>query len=255
MADTEHKGYYAIIPATVRYDDNITPNAKLLYGEITALCNEKGYCWATNTYFANLYGVSERAIREWINQLIEGGYISRELIYKPDTKEIEKRIMRLTQEAGNKTSTGTEEIFHRVGNNSSIPAEQNFHRGMEEIFLDNNTIINNTNNNTLNNTTRGAKAPAVYFPQDESLNKAFAEYVKMRKQIKAPMTERAIELAITKLNKLSGGDNDKAIAILDQSIMNSWKGLFELKEPAKKKEQGIADRWAQALKEVQGGDR
>ena len=47
-----NKSYYAIIPANVRYDRRLTANAKLLYGEITALCNEKVYCWERNSYFS-----------------------------------------------------------------------------------------------------------------------------------------------------------------------------------------------------------
>ena len=69
------KSYYAIIPASVRYDTKLSPNSKLLYGEITALCNEKGYCWANNAYFSHLYKVSNRAITNWINQLKKQGHI------------------------------------------------------------------------------------------------------------------------------------------------------------------------------------
>lgn len=68
-----------------------------------------------------------------------------------------------------------------------------------------------------------------YYPNDETLDKAFSDYVSMRKQIKKPLTDRAIELAIKKLNDLSGGDNDKAVQIIEQSVMNSWQGLFPLK--------------------------
>ena len=45
----EKPNYYAIIPAEIRYDKKLTPNSKLLYGEITALANKEGYCWAGNT--------------------------------------------------------------------------------------------------------------------------------------------------------------------------------------------------------------
>jgi hypothetical protein len=93
---------------------------------------------------------------------------------------------------------------------------------------------------------RIGKVKEAYFPNDDNLDKAFCDYVAMRKQIKKPMTNRAIELAIKKLNDLSGGDNDKAIQILEQSVMNSWQGLFELKNDTKTKQANVFDAWANA---------
>jgi len=67
--------YYAIIPAPVRYCEDITPNAKLLYGEISALCKQQGFCWATNAYFANLYKVGSSTISEWVASLSRNRFI------------------------------------------------------------------------------------------------------------------------------------------------------------------------------------
>lgn len=72
--------------------------------------------------------------------------------------------------------------------------------------------------------------PVVYYPNDVVLDGAFKSYVQMRVKIKKPMTERAIELAMKELEKLSRGDADAAVAILEQSILNSWQGLFALKD-------------------------
>ena len=65
----ETSNYYAIIPAHVRYCSDLQPNAKLFFGEITALSNHEGYCYASNEYFSNLYKVSERQIINWVNAL------------------------------------------------------------------------------------------------------------------------------------------------------------------------------------------
>lgn len=71
--------YYAIIPANVRYDVSLSPNAKLLYGEITSLANSKGYCWATNKYFMDLYDLSDRSIQRMLKQLSDKKYIRIEI--------------------------------------------------------------------------------------------------------------------------------------------------------------------------------
>lgn len=85
------------------------------------------------------------------------------------------------------------------------------------------------------------RTPTVYYPTDDLLNQTFTDYVEMRKKLKSPMTDRAIQLAMNNLEKLSGGDNDTAVQILEQSIMNSWKGLFALKEEKQQKRTGGID--------------
>jgi len=62
----------------------------------------------------------------------------------------------------------------------------------------------------------------------DHLLEIWPKYVEMRNKIKKPMTEKAAEMAIEKLNKLST-DNNIQVKIIEQSIFNSWQGLFELK--------------------------
>lgn len=116
--------YYAIIPANVRYDSNLKDKAKLLYGEITALSNKNGICFASNSYFAKLYNVTNTTISLLIKDLIDNGYIEREIIYKDGTKEIENRYLRILKEGYLRNLKG----------------------GIQENLKDNNTSINNTSN-------------------------------------------------------------------------------------------------------------
>lgn len=59
---------------------------------------------------------------------------------------------------------------------------------------------------------------------------AWTSFVEMRKKIKKPMSDRAIEMALGELEKLAPGNIDKQVAILDQSTFHCWQGLFELKQ-------------------------
>ena len=87
--------YYAIIPSEVRYS-NLKPNAKLLYGEITALSSKLGYCYATNKYFAELYGVSKNTISSWISDLKKLGFITV-IVERNANKQIIKRCIGITK--------------------------------------------------------------------------------------------------------------------------------------------------------------
>lgn len=72
--------------------------------------------------------------------------------------------------------------------------------------------------------------------EDDELNQAFIDYVEMRKKIRKPMTERAVTLAKNKIAKYSeipfSDEINKSLAIkiLEQSVLNSWQGIFPLKD-------------------------
>lgn len=76
----------------------------------------------------------------------------------------------------------------------------------------------------------------------ERLDIAMNDFIEFRKKIKKPMTDRAIQLAISRLDKMTNSDDEK-IAIIEQSIMNGWNGLFPLKTDNKRKAISEVDSW------------
>ena len=76
----ENPNYYAVLPSDVRYSKNINPLEKLLYAEITCLSNYKGFCWATNNYFAKLYNRTSKSISRNLNNLARSNFIKIKVI-------------------------------------------------------------------------------------------------------------------------------------------------------------------------------
>lgn len=138
----ETPNYFAIIPANIRYSKELTDKEKLLYGEITALTNTKGYCFATNNYFAQLYDVSKKTISRAISNLEKNKFVEIHTIYNPKTKEVVER---------------------------RIYIDKNVHTPMDKNVQDNNTSINNTSTNNNNNI-------------DENLNKENVVVVKNKSE-------------------------------------------------------------------------
>lgn len=138
----EEPSYFAIIPANVRYDEDLPPNAKLLYGEITALCNKHGYCWATNNYFADLYKVSKNTVSRWVNMLIKKGYLESETTTKKHSKEIDKRFLRIGHPPIKNDDTPPLK--------NATPPIKNDDTPHTKKRKGNKTVINNTFNSSIN---------------------------------------------------------------------------------------------------------
>lgn len=185
--EDQQKSYYAIIPAEVRYDEELPPNAKLLYGEITSLCNEKGYCWATNQYFADLYHVKVWSISNWIKLLSQKNYIHLEIIYKEGSNQIIQRRLYINPILKNH-NTYCEKSQEGILKNHNTPNVKN--------HKDNNKDINNTFNN-----------------KEEVSKHKYGEYQRVL------LTDKEH----THLVELYGSSLDEHIKILDEYIETSGK--------------------------------
>lgn len=75
MGEYVKVNYYSVVPAEIKYNNELTERAKLIYGEISSLSNKIGYCFATNSYFAKLYKCTNRTIQNAISKLQEHGFI------------------------------------------------------------------------------------------------------------------------------------------------------------------------------------
>lgn len=221
--EEQQKSYYAIIPANVRYDKDLAPNAKLLYGEITSLCNEKGYCWASNQYFAELYGVSVLSVKRWVNSLVNKGYVYRTLTYKPNSKEVDKRILSI--DSGIKIDTTSVQKCYD-------PSIKNDTSSSIKNDTDNNTSINNTFNNTDIYKEKNIKKESVNsviseYTENKDLQDALHDFVDMRTKARKPLTVRAMKLSLNVLDNLAVDDVTK-IAIVNQSIVHTWSTFYKL---------------------------
>lgn len=80
MAERKFPGYQAVLPPRVRYDRKLSQTAKLLFCEIMAMTDVKGYCWATNRYLAGLMGITKDRAGRLVSELAEHGYVTVEVI-------------------------------------------------------------------------------------------------------------------------------------------------------------------------------
>lgn len=242
--DERAPGYYAVIPASVRYDDRIPANAKLLYGEISALIGSEGFCYASNAYFASLYKLSERTISSLIATLKDNGYIVVAVIRDESGKVAERKLW-LTASAVD---------GQPVENNFYTPRKY-FQEGIEENFQY--TNLSNTNIDKENikesppeKKSKKGRAPKTDFEplplfvdwisevfadretpeRKNNLYFAMVRFAENRKALKKPIPSQASVTALcNKLNRYSKEYADPLsvmIDMLDTATSSNWQSVF-----------------------------
>ena len=207
MEEKNTPNYFGILPANVRYDKKLKPMEKILYTEITALSNSKGYCYATNSYFANLYDVHKNTAGTWINNLEKLGYIKSKIIYEAGTKNVKERQLFIV--------TPINEKIDRYQQKDCDPINEKIDTPINENIEDNNTRCNNI-------------IEYNYIYKSEKFQKTFSDFLEIRKSIKKPATNKAIEMIIIKLEKVN--NEEQAIKMLERSIINNWQDVYEIRE-------------------------
>ena len=92
MNELNKPSYYAVIPATVLFNEKLKPNEKLLYAVITSLANKEGYCFASNKYLAEKLKVDPKTISNWITNLRKQNYIYVEILRNEKQEITERKI-------------------------------------------------------------------------------------------------------------------------------------------------------------------
>lgn len=203
------------IPRDIWLDQNLTWTEKLLLVEIDSLARN-GECFASNAYFAEFFSLSKDRISRVVASLRDKGYVSVSMTYKKGTKQVDKRII---------TPIGyRREHRDPIGENTDTPISENAE--------DNNTDMNNT---VIKKERKKGSKPSSYdeaiegYTENEDLKTALKEFVKMRKMMKSPLTDRALSLLLGKLDKMEATDAGKT-EVVNQSIERGWKGFFPLKD-------------------------
>ena len=213
-----------MIPAQVRYAADLPPGAKILYAEISSLTDARGYCFASNEYFADLYGASIRTIQRYLTALQNGGFI------------------RIQDGAG-----GSEQrkIFAGI-NPIADTHDKNVMAPVTETSCPHDNFVADNMNNRKNikkeeqepPISPKAKAPmpkelmdqvAAYAGENLGIRNALIDFAEMRAKRKKPIsTQRTLTLLLSRLNELSGGSPKAKLAIIDKAILNGWLSFYPL---------------------------
>ena len=215
------------IPKEIWLNKDLTFQEKIILVEIDSYDDGQVGCFATNKHFVNNFGINSSRISQIIQSLQRKNYIT--ITYDFNGKEIIKRYLHINRPPY-PPKDGMSKI--NIGMLKNEMGVCQFDKGgYVKKLKDNNTNINNTNINNKEERKKETNYDKIInsMVEDEEVKNSIYEFIKMRKLIKKPMTDRAGTMLINKLYKLSNNKQIQ-IKILEQSILKNWTDIYPYKE-------------------------
>ena len=204
------------IPKEIWLSKDLSFQEKIILVEIDSYDDGEIGCYASNKHFVNNFEITSTRASQIIQSLQRKGYIN--INYDYNGKEIERRYIHINRPPYPENIGMSKNDIGMSKNEMGVC--QKVKGGYVKKLKDNNTSINNT----INNKKENNKKKKYY--ENEELNNLFLEFLELRKKIKAVNSERAIKMLI---NKLSNYNDEIKYKMIEKSIVNSWKDVYELK--------------------------
>ena len=195
--------------------ENLKANTKILLLVLMTYENDnEGYSYPTHDQLMKTTGLSKNTLIKCLNELEEKKYIKR-----VRSSGINNRYY---------ISETIEELSSiKIDTGSSIKIDT---RG--SIKNDTLQVLYTSNKKEKEKSKTNLDKIIGAYTQNDLLAEAIKDFIKMRKTIKKPVTDRSLKLTLNKLDQYGKNDLEK-IEILENSIMNCWQGVFELKNKKK----------------------
>lgn len=179
---------------------------------------------------------SETAVKSTLNELKSCGYL---VVTKKMPNETESGRIEYVYDIFEKAQAGKQEVEKQGLENLGVE-----NLGVENVrqlnTKESSTNKSNTYKSSTNKEKEGKRAGydeiIASYTENRELQSALVEFVKMRKMMKKPLTNKALSLLPTSkkgLDGLASTDAEK-IDIVNQTIMHSWQGFFPLKDDGSK---------------------
>ena len=205
--------------------EGLKANSKILLLVLMTHRNrEKGYAYPSQSTLIKKTGLSKNTLLKCLDELEKEGYIKR-FKEKGENNKYYIDINFINSKVGTSIKNDTSSSV-KINTGEDVTSIKNDTGG--SIKINTLKVRDISNKKEKENKKSNIDKIIEAYTKNDLLVEAIKDFIKMRSTIKKPLTDRALKGILNKLDNFASNDLDK-VEILENSIMNCWQGVFELK--------------------------